>query len=220
MGEIDAMANADGNTLETVGTVNTYGYQTECRGGWNDTTFTTVGSPFFINGGVDFEEYLVKNNISGITDVVFFLGINGGFGEGIRKMIEGDSNEGVNSNLKSVLPNANFYVSFLPPYWIDAKDQDISEGQQDRINKNKAYKARFDNRENENMFLIPMNNFHRKYGYRLKEVQQTQFTDVNQIIGDLPIPNHVTAFDHHPSTNGVKTIAYNVYNYLFSKKTD
>jgi lysophospholipase L1-like esterase len=76
-GELLVLDTADANaSLTLLGTQGSGSNQHEGRSGWNATTFTTSGSPFWIGGTVDMAGYITANSFTGITHCVIALGVN------------------------------------------------------------------------------------------------------------------------------------------------
>jgi len=138
--------------------------------------------------------------------------MNGGNGSKILKMINGDGGVTVASSIRDTLPTVKIYICTVPSYWEDSYS-DNDNGQDSRINQNLSYFNLFEDLAN--VFIVPLLNYHRKYGYRLNIDKEVQFDEVNAIDGDIAIPTIIQPYDHHPSSSGCKSIAYMIYNYLF-----
>lgn len=243
IGWVEKLASDDSNTLIPVGTrTNEYGKLGETYQGWSENTFFkyvptsdrqghdqdwrncfdgTVSSPFMFsdndtaeNAKFDFSRYLSENAISGIDCIIFFLGMNGGDGSGIYKMIYGDSKNIVLNSIRDVLPSTPIIINMVPSYWGHKNISKINKlnGQNGRIGQNINYFSLFEGKEN--ISIIANNGYDRIYGYRSVEANLGLF-DNGSLTNDVAIPKVVKTFDHHPSTFGIHSLAYQMYNSIF-----
>ncbi|MCM2317936.1 MAG: SGNH/GDSL hydrolase family protein [Pseudomonas sp.] len=77
------IAGSDVMGVTLLGTLGTAPNKHEGRGGWSISTYTTnyAGNPFWINGAVNFPQYLVNNSIATPDWVMIHLGINDSFAQ-------------------------------------------------------------------------------------------------------------------------------------------
>jgi len=201
-------ALADGNNINFKGTKNNYGDGTllsESIGGWTESQFhTSPSSPFVFGGSFDFAQYLSANSITNIDNIVFFLGINGGNGDDINAMI---------ANIKATLPNVKIFICMVPsgalePMVTSNWYSQVVQTQRTRNIQNLYYLQKFDNRQAENIYLVPTHAvMDRIAGIRSATYNKYQFPDINNTQENL-------ANDHHPTALGAKALSYLIYNYL------
>ena len=205
MSQIDALASADGNTVQFIGTKLEYttqggtAYYGEAYGGWTENNFLSSSSPFYINGQIDFGAYFTANGTPDI--VLFFLGMNYGTGSGINTMI---------TNIKAASANTKIVVCTVPPwpkYWVAIPDDNYAKEMR-RQNQNKNYLTLFDDRTNDGIIVCPIHmTFERTFHYIHSNTKAATYPD--------EYTSYFTqCYNNHPSTNGAKTIAYVVYDYL------
>lgn len=239
IGWVQKIATENGNTVIPVGTrTNEYGKLGETYQGWAESTFfryiptttrddvntrqpSNVSSPFMFseddtaeNAKFNFAKYQSDNDISGIDCIVFFLGMNGGNGSYIYKMIYGDDNVTVVSSIRDVLPDVPIVINMVPSYWGHANISKIDKlnGQNNRITQNVNYFSLFEGKSN--VRIVANNGYNRIYGYRSQESTLSLFEN-GELRDDVAIPKEVIKYDHHPSTFGIHSLAYQMYNSMF-----
>lgn len=153
--------------IELLGTLNTAGndkqysdYPCEGRGGWaaynycNDISFNGYENPFY-NNGFDFSHYMQNNGYTGVDFVFINLGTNDPIrGDKTMEQIIACYNLMINS-IKAYDPNIKIMI-WLPParaIAFNANHFAISEA----LKVNEALIAEFDDRQSENIILIPVN---------------------------------------------------------------
>lgn len=244
IGWIDYFASQDGNTLVSKGIrTNEYGYHAEAYQGWTEYQFlryiptayraadapntrqpsNVVNSPFMFsqddtvaNAVFNFGKYINDFNIGTVDTIVFFLGMNGGNGSGINKMIFGGDNAVV-SSMRDVLPNAKIIICMVPPYF-NHDNYSIyvkNTGENSRIEQSRSYINLFEDKTN--ISICPVNGYNRIYGYRTIDSGLNMFKFANgELAGDATLPKGISNYDHHPSTSGVQQLAYNIYKMIFA----
>ena len=215
MSQISALATADGNTINCVGSHLSYTdtadgskvYYSEAYGGWSETQFIgsaaylyegqNINSPFYINSTpFNYSQYIT--DLGTTPDiVVFFLGMNGGNGSGINTMV---------TAILAAAPSTKIVVCTVPPYYRNMNALDIYTGEKVRALQNDGIITYFDNMVEDGIAVCPIHaTFSRDYHFITEDaIPLTKY-------GSGTI-SAVT--NHHPNEDGVKTIAENIYNYL------
>lgn len=239
IGWIQQLAQDQGCTIVSKGTrLTEYNISAEAYQGWNEENYfryistssrdnqntrnpANVSSPFMFsqddtvaNAKFNFHDYLNVNNIGQIDAIVIFLGMNGGDGNYINKMINGDNNNIVASSIRDVLPNIPILINFVPNYWgcDNFSDFDAMIGQNNRISQNLGYTSIFDKQNN--IFLIPASAYNRVFGFRCIGGASIFSQLQGNLQYDVQLPTTIFNYDHHPSTFGVKILANNIVGSL------
>ena len=217
MSFLNALATADGNTLDFIGTHLSYTddetpYYSESYGGWMESWFVSsdqhnyegnnIYSPFYINSTpCNFSAYFT--NLGETPDIVlFFLGMNGNYsastGEGIADMIEA---------IQAVSQTTKFLVCTIPPYFNNRYlyGYSLIAGDVDRYNSNNKYLTLFDGKESQGIYVCPVNAiFNAEHHFIQTETAWLNYSSEKV--------NVVT--NHHPNQIGVKVLADNIYSVI------
>lgn len=197
-------------TLLTTGVDNEYsGTPCEGRSGWaaynycNNASFSGYTNPFY-NGGFDFSYYMQKQGYSDVDIVFINLGTNDPVrGDGTITQMLSCYNQMINS-IKSF--NSSIKIMLWLPTARAIAYNSLHSGSSKALERNEALISEFDNKQNENIILIPVNCCVDPYrDYHFTESVASQYnSDVVRITTD-PI---------HPSLAGHKKMADLIYGYI------
>ena len=206
--ELVTLFNNDGMNIELLGTRGTEGRKHEGRSGWNATDYCTkkeylgMENPFFHNNAFDFSHYMQNNGYSGVDYVFICLGAN-------------DNKETLELNLmyyNQIINSIKKYESNIKiGIWTPCGGYQTYEGNMEQIVGikivDKFLIKNFDNRENENIYIIPTHMIvHPLYDYPYVE---EGISVRNSNFKQLKITDCV-----HPSRAGMNKIADMIYSYI------
>lgn len=202
--------------IELLGTLNTAGndkqysdYPCEGRGGWaaynycNDISFSGYANPFY-NNGFDFSHYMESKGYPGVDFVFINLGTNDPIrGDKTMEQIIACYNLMIDS-IKAYDPNIKIML-WLPPtraIAFNANHFAISEA----LKVNEALIAEFDDRQSENIVLIPVNCcIDPLRDYKFTETKVSQYNEeMVRTVSDAI----------HPALSGHMKIADLIYGYI------
>lgn len=169
-------------------------YFVEMTGTMNDWTSITSYKLMLNNGAsaLDYEDFIsVRTNPS---YVVFHLGINPSDDNGIsflNTMIE---------SIHSYLSTLKIIVCTMPPTYYNE-----TPNNNERLDVINDFIKEYSGKENDNIYLIPyFISMDRSLSFRTEHISCLQFDeDIIEVTNDV-----------HPNDNGIKTLAYWIYNYL------
>lgn len=197
-------------TLLTTGVDNEYsGTPCEGRGGWaaynycNNASFSGYTNPFY-NGGFDFSYYMQNQGYSDVDVVFINLGTNDPIrGDGTITQMLSCYNQMINS-IKSFNSSIKIML-WLPTARAIAYNSLHTESSR-ALERNEALISEFDNKQNENIILIPVNCCVDPYrDYHFTESVSSQYnSDTVKITTDAI----------HPALSGHKKIADLIYGYI------
>jgi hypothetical protein len=217
----------DGNSINFKGTRTSYGNLGEARGSWSawryanrfisstervdvngSPTDDNMCSPFMFssddtaeNAYFSYSEYISTNGITDVDNIIFFLGMNGGDGENIAKMVD---------NIRTTDTTSNIFVCMIPPAERHQVNFNTVNRQYSRESRNKNYLDLFEGRESENIYVVPTAPpFSREHGLINGVIQTVQYPDELEADTTASVTTN-----HHPSSLGAKVLAETIYNTL------
>lgn len=197
-------------TLLTTGVDNEYsGTPCEGRGGWaaynycNNASFSGYTNPFY-NGGFDFSYYMQNQGYSDVDVVFINLGTNDPVrGDGTITQMLSCYNQMINS-IKSF--NSSIKIMLWLPTARAIAYNSLHSELNKALERNEALISEFDNKQNENIILIPVNCCVDPYrDYHFTESVASQYnSDVVKITTDSV----------HPALSGHMKMADLIYGYI------